>query len=263
MALNIEQRRRYERNLLVPGIGEAGQERLAAAKAAVVGLGGLGSPVCQYLVSAGVGCIGLIDADVVELSNLQRQVLHNTPRLGRLKTDSAREGLEALNPEVRLETMPARLAAANAKEILDPYDVVVEATDNFGTKFLINDTCVALRKPFATAGILALSGQAMFVVPGRTPCLRCVTPEIPEGVPTTSQWGVLGAVPGVLGSVEALEVIRWIVGLWRPRPDCRGALHTLDGETMRLRTMLIPMRADCACGMSRNHGSGFIDHEIH
>jgi adenylyltransferase/sulfurtransferase len=247
IVLTQEQRSRYERNLLIPGIGERGQELLARARVLIVGMGGLGSPAAFYLSAAGVGTLGLIDSDRVELSNLQRQVLHTVSRLGQPKTVSALSALKALNPEVQIETFQERLTAENAPERIRGFDVVVEACDNFEAKFLINDVCSDLKKPFATAGILALSGQAQFVVPGQTPCVRCALPEIPEGVPTTSERGVLGAVPGILGSVEALEVIRWITGLWEPQPGGAGSLHTVDGETMRLHTMRLPRRSDCPC----------------
>jgi adenylyltransferase/sulfurtransferase len=245
--LTDEQWTRYDRNLRIPGFGEAGQERLATMRVAIVGLGGLGSPVGFYLAAVGVGTLGLFDSDVVELSNLQRQVLHNTPQLGRPKAESAAETLAALNPEVKFETSRVRITGENAAGILSGFDAVVEATDNFESKFVINDACLDLQKPFATAGILALSGQALFVVPGKTPCLRCAVPDVPRGVPTTSQQGVLGVVPGILGSVQAMEIIRYAVGLWQPASDGRGALHSVDGQTMRLRTMRIPRRPDCRC----------------
>ena len=238
---------RYRRNLLIPGFGEQGQERLGRTRVAVVGLGGLGSPVSLYLAAAGVGTLGLFDSDAVELSNLQRQVLHDTTRLGMRKADSAAAALKALNPEVAIHVHVVRVTAENARALLAPYDAVVEATDNFESKFLLNDVCLDLRKPLATAGILALSGHAMFVVPGCSPCLRCVSPDIPRGVPTTAEQGVLGAVPGILGSVEALEIIRWAAGLWDGRADGRGLLHSVDGRTMRLATLRVPRRKDCRC----------------
>ncbi|MDX9972674.1 MAG: HesA/MoeB/ThiF family protein [FCB group bacterium] len=245
--LSTEQQQRYDRNIRIPGFGEEGQARLFASKALIVGLGGLGSPVAQYLCAAGVGTLGLLDSDVLELSNLQRQVLHSTPKLGHLKAESAAETLAALNREVQLKVLPHRLTEANAGELFAQYDVVVECSDNFETKFLINDMCLAYRKPFATAGILSLSGQAMFVVPGQTPCLRCAVPEIPEGVPTTAELGVLGAVPGILGSIEALELIRYLTGVWKPQSNGQGLLHTVNGDAMRLATMRIPRRPDCRC----------------
>lgn len=247
MPLTEDQRKRYERNLLIPGFGEDAQERLAEARVAIVGLGGLGSPVALYLAAAGVGMLGLVDPDTVELSNLQRQVIHSTPRLGRGKSGSAAETVLTLNPNVRTAAIGLRMTPSNAESMLREYDVVVEATDNFAAKFVLNDACLALKKPFATAGILAMSGQALFVAPGQTPCLRCLTPEPPEDVPSTSEQGVLGAVPGVLGSVQALEVIRWLTGRWTPPEHGEGALHTVDGDAMRLRTMRVPRRLVCRC----------------
>ncbi len=248
MALTEHQRVRYERNLLIPGWGEAAQMRLAEGRVLIVGLGGLGSPAALYLAAAGVGTLGLLDSDCVELSNLQRQIAHTTLRLEQPKCLSAAKALDALNPEVRVETFQARLTASNAEQWIGEYDAVIEACDNFESKFLINDVCLEMKKPFATAGILAMSGQAQFVVPGQTPCMRCVMPEIPEGVPTTGQLGVLGTVPGILGSVEAMEIIRWLAGLWKPSPGGTGRLHSVDGDSMRLRTMRVSRRPECRCG---------------
>ena len=245
--LTENDRIRYERNLLIPGVGEAGQERLANAKVLVVGLGGLGGPVCCYLAAAGVGTLGLLDADTVELSNLQRQILHAAPRLGCLKTESAVALLSALNPSVNTPLYSMALTEANACDLIAGFDVVVEASDTFETKFVVNDACLTLGRPFATAGVVALSGQALFVVPGRTPCLRCLLPEAPEGVPTSLEAGVLGAAAGLLGCLEALEALRWIIGLWEPPPGNTGRLHRLDGEAMRLNTLHVPRRTDCPC----------------
>lgn len=247
MPLSEDQKHRYERNIMIPGFGEAAQERLGASRVAIVGLGGLGSPAAMYLAAAGIGTLGLFDADQLELSNLQRQVIHATPDLGRQKVESAAEAIARLNPEVRTRALCLRLTESNAREALRDYDVVIEATDNFASKYVLNDACIDLGKPLAVAGILSLSGQAQFIVPGATPCLRCAVADIPEGVPTTSEEGVLGAVPGILGSVEALEVIRWLVGRWRPRPDGSGALHSVDGETMRLNTLWVRRRPTCRC----------------
>ena len=240
-------RSRYQRNVLVPGFGEKGQLLLAKARVCLVGAGGLGSPVAYYLAAAGVGALGIVDSDRVELSNLQRQILHGTTDVGRLKTESAAERIAALNPDVALQTIPERLTAENAEAILSAYDVVVEASDNFATKYLINDTCLVLRKPFATAGILSMSGQGMFVAPGQTACLRCVVAEPPENVPTTAELGVLGAVPGILGSLEALEVIRYLTGYWKPSPNGEVLVHSVDGDGPRLRTMACPRRETCRC----------------
>ena len=240
--------RRYERNVLIPAIGEAGQRALLSARVLVVGLGGLGSPAALYLAAAGVGTLGLMDSDAVELSNLQRQILHTTDRIGTSKAESAAATLRALNPGLHLKLYEERLDASNARDIVAGFDAVVEACDNFEAKFLINDTCLALKRPFATAGILALSGQAQFVVPGQTACLRCLVPEIPQAVPTTAELGVLGAVPGILGALEAFEVIRYCAGIWAPEVDCRGRLHSVDGEAMRLKTLMVRPRPTCRCG---------------
>ncbi|MBN2311268.1 MAG: HesA/MoeB/ThiF family protein [Candidatus Hydrogenedentes bacterium] len=247
MTFTQDQLERYRRNLLVPGVGEAGQERLARARVCVVGLGGLGSAAAWYLTAAGVGALGLLDADVVELSNLQRQIVHSTPRLGQAKAESAAVSLAALNPDVRLEPQIVRVSTANAAELLGAYDLVVDATDSFEAKFMLNDTCLDLRKPLATAGIRELSGQAMLVVPGATACLRCAIPAPEEDAPADDESGVLGPVPGILGSIQALEAVRWLVGLWRPAPDGAGRLHSVDGGAMRLRTVSIPRRAGCRC----------------
>lgn len=247
MPLTADQRSRYERNWLIPGFGEDGQERLAKSKVAIIGLGGLGSPAALYLAAAGVGTLYLFDSDRVELSNLQRQILHTTPRLGMPKTDSAAAMLRTLNPNVKLHTITTRVRGEGVADMLSDFDAIVEATDNYESKFLLNDACLQNGRPLATAGILSLSGQAMFIVPGQTPCLRCAVSEVPEGVPTTAQLGVLGTVPGILGSVEAMEVLRWLAGLWKPEPEGQGRLHSVDGETMRLRTLRIPRRTDCAC----------------
>lgn len=245
--LTEEQQIRYERNILIPGIGTSGQESLSKASVLIIGLGGLGSPAAFYLAAAGIGALGLLDSDTVELSNLQRQILHTTSRIGKPKTSSASETLDDLNPDINLELYQERLTPENARQFISGYSVIVEASDNFETKFLINDTCLQLDRPFISAGILSMSGHAMFVVPGKTPCLRCITPEIPQNVPTTSQLGVLGAVPGILGSIEALEVVRWITGVWKPEPDGCGLLHSVDGDAMRLKTICIPKRKECSC----------------
>ena len=248
LSLSNEESARYARNILIPGFGECGQELLRTSRVLIVGLGGLGSPVAFYLAAAGVGTLGLLDSDVVELSNLQRQILHTTARLGDPKTLSASDTITALNPGVQVELHAIRLTAENEEALIRDYDVVIEACDNFETKFLMNDVCVRIGKPFATAGILAMSGQAMFVVPGRTACLRCATPEMPEDVPTTSVLGVLGATPGILGSLQALETLRWLAGLWHPETDGAALLHTVSAaDSVRMRTMRIPQRPGCVC----------------
>ena len=243
-----EEQIRYARNMLIPGFGEAGQERLARARVAVVGLGALGCAASAYLAAAGVGTLRLIDPDEVDLSNLQRQILHGTDRIGRPKAESAAGSLRGLNPCVRFECVPDRFSRANAEALLGDVQVAVDGTDTFESKYEMNDACLDLGVPLATAGVLALSGQGLFVVPGQTACLRCVMPEIPRGAPSTDEQGILGAVAGVLGSLQALEAIRWIAGFWRQAPDGSGSMHVLDGEAMRWHTMQIARRPGCRCG---------------
>lgn len=237
---------RYQRNISIKQIGEKGQIAINNAKVLIVGLGGLGSSAAYYLAAAGVGTIGLMDSDKVELSNLQRQILHDVSDIGKEKIQSAVESLKAFNPELKYNLYNMRLDESNAYEILSQYDAVIEGTDNFESMFLINDICVKNNIPFATAGILSLSGQALFVVPGKSPCLRCVIPEIPE-TPTTFELGVLGTLPGILGCIEAMDIIRWIVGMWKPLKDDKGPLHNIDGENMRFNTIQISRAKNCKC----------------
>ena len=215
MAFSPEERKRYARHLDLPGFGGRAQEKLRDGRVLVVGCGGLGSPALCYLAAAGVGRLGFVDSDIVDVSNLQRQILHATSDIGRRKTESAEARLRALNPHVRLEARAERLEAANAREIFAPYDLVLDATDNFAAKYLINDVCVAMRKPFVHAGISAFCGQLLTVLPGKTACLRCLFPTppptpVPEAPPTA---GPLGAVPGVIGSLQAVEAIKYLTGV--------------------------------------------------
>jgi len=212
--LTREQRERYQRNILLPGVGSEGQEKLLRSRVLVVGAGGLGSPVAYYLAAAGVGRLGLVDADVVDLSNLQRQILHRTGDVGRPKVESARDKLVALNPDVQVEVFLERLSAASAVSLIEGYDIVVDCTDNFATRFLLNETCLRLGKPFIYGGVLAFAGQVMTVMPGAGPCLRCIFPREPDPhVPGCAELGVLGAVPGVIGTIQATEAIKYLLGL--------------------------------------------------
>lgn len=208
-----DQRRRYNRHLILDGIGEAGQERLLASRVLVVGAGGLGSPVLQYLAAAGVGTIGIIDGDRVSLSNLQRQVLHTTADLRRLKVESAKEKIAALTPDVKVLTYDCYLSEANAMNIIRPYDFVIDGTDNFSPKYLINDACVMLGKAFCMGGISRFRGQLMTHVPGSA-CYRCLFPEPPaqDEVETCAMVGVLGSIAGICGTLQATECIKYITG---------------------------------------------------
>jgi len=212
MNLSDAQRQRYARHLVLPEIGEAGQERLLAGRVLVVGLGGLGSPAALYLAAAGVGAMGLVDADVVEPSNLQRQVLHALSDVGRPKTESAAEKIRALNPDVRVMRYAERFARDNAAALLRDYDFVVDATDNFASKYFIPEACHAAGRAYSHAGIQAFTGETLTVLPGRTACYRCVFEGPTPPDPATPR-GPLGAVPGVLGAVQAAEAIKYLLGI--------------------------------------------------
>ncbi len=213
--LSEEEIERYGRQIIVPGIGAAGQGRLKAGSVLVVGAGGLGSPALLYLAAAGVGRIGVVDADVVDVTNLQRQVAHSSAGVGRNKAVSAAETMRAINPHISVETFELRLEAENTLDTLRGWDVVLDGTDNFPTRYLVNDACVMLKIPLVTAAILRYSGQITTLAPGAGPCYRCVFPEppAPGSVPSCSQAGILGPVAGVLGCMQALEAVKLLVGV--------------------------------------------------
>lgn len=213
MSLSESQIQRYSRHLLLSEIGGAGQDRLMAGRVLIVGVGGLGSPAALYLAAAGVGVLGVMDADEVELSNLQRQVIHGTDDIGVPKVESAAARLRSLNPEVGVETHGCRLTAANAEETVSGYDFVIDGTDNFASKFLVADACHVAATPYCHAGVLRFEGQLMTVKPGETACYRCAfgAPP-PEGtVPSCSQAGVLGVVAGVIGTLQATEALKFLL----------------------------------------------------
>lgn len=237
MNLTPEQVNRYSRHILLQDVGGVGQEKLLNASVLVIGTGGLGSPAAFYLAAAGVGRIGLIDADVVDLSNLQRQILHFTKDVGRPKVQSAKEKLEAMNPDVVIETYQEMFMANNALDILAKYDFVIDGTDNFSAKFLINDACVLAKKPFSHAGILRFDGQTMTHVPGSA-TYRCVFKEPPpkNAVPTCSQAGILGAVAGIMGTIQACEALRYLLGVGELLTN---QLLIMDAKTMRFRSVKV------------------------
>jgi adenylyltransferase/sulfurtransferase len=212
--LNQEQLGRYRRNILLAGFGAEGQARLLDSGVLLVGAGGLGSPAAFYLAAAGVGRIGIVDGDRVEVSNLQRQILHGTPDLGRPKAESGRDKLLHLNPALRAEAIVGTITVENAQGLVAGYDLVLDCTDNFGTRFVLNDACLRLNKPFVYGGVLAYIGQLMFVMPGKGPCFRCLYRSEPRGsYPDCSTVGVLGAVPGIIGTLQAAEAVKYLVGL--------------------------------------------------
>ena len=250
MSLTDKQRQRYARHLALPEIGEAGQEKLLRSKVLVIGAGGLGSPAAFYLAAAGIGTIGLMDGDTVDLSNLQRQILHTTASVGTNKTESAQERLEALDPSIRIETHPFRLSADNAPKILARYDFVIDATDNFDSKFLIARACHEAKKPWSHAGIGNFHGQTMTIIPGKTACYRCIFHE--EDAPKEAiPQGPIGALPGIIGSIQAIEAIKYLLGIGKLLTD---ALLTFDALSMNFRKIAVRSDPGCAlCGVKHSH----------
>jgi adenylyltransferase/sulfurtransferase len=247
--LTDEQLERYARHIVLREVGGTGQRKLRAARVLVVGAGGLGSPCLQYLAAAGVGTLGVVDDDVVDLSNLQRQVLHGTPDIGRPKVDSAADALTRLNPDVTVVRHALRLDAGNAAGIIAGYDVVADGSDSFATRFAVADACLAQRTPLVSAAVGPFEGQlAVFrgYEPDK-PCYRCFLPEAPAGQERTcAQAGVLGALTGVMGSLQALEVLREIIGFG---PSMAGRLLLYDALASRMRDIGLPKDPGCpACG---------------
>ena len=246
--LTPHQRERFARQLVLEGVGEEGQERLAASRVLVVGAGGLGSAACFYLAAAGVGTLGVVDLDTVALSNLNRQILHTTADLGRPKTDSAAETLRALNPDLEVIQYPERLTPARAEALAAEYDLVVECSDNFETKFLVNEACVKVGAPLVWASVLAWEGQMSVVVPGEGPCYRCLFPPHLDlsGAPTAKEVGILGAVAGTFGALEAVEAVKVLLGVGKPLV---GRLLAWDGLTGTFDTVAFERQPGCpVCG---------------
>ena len=259
-ALSIEEVRRYSRHLTLPEFGMEGQKKLKASSVLLVGAGGLGSPLALYLAAAGVGRIGIVDFDVVDETNLQRQVLHGTKDIGRRKLDSARDRIQDINPHVQVETYEAALTSANALAILKNYDVVADGTDNFPTRYLVNDACVLLGIPNIYASIFRFEGQvSVFGMPDG-PCYRCVyeQPPPPGLVPSCAEGGVLGVLPGMVGTLQATEVIKVLAGIGEP---LIGRLLMIDALDMKFRTLKIRKNPDCPiCGENPTQ-TELIDYE--
>jgi molybdopterin/thiamine biosynthesis adenylyltransferase/rhodanese-related sulfurtransferase len=239
---------RYSRHLIMPEVGMEGQKRLKAASVLLIGAGGLGSPLGLYLAAAGVGRIGLVDFDVVDFSNLQRQILHGTPDVGRPKLHSARDRLQAINPEVKLDLYETRLTSANALQIFEPYDIVIDGTDNFQTRYLVNDACVLLKKPNVYGSIFRFDGQASVFAPPAGPCYRCLYPEPPPPgeVPSCAEGGVLGILPGLVGCIQATEAVKLILGKGSP---LIGRLLLYDALQMSFQEFKVRRNPKCPmCG---------------
>ena len=246
--LDADQRNRYQRHLLLPEVGEAGQQRLLESKVLLLGAGGLGSPAALYLAAAGVGTIGIVDMDVVDASNLQRQILHNLDRIGERKVDSAKRPLTAMNPDVDVVTYDVRLGADNVLDIINSYDVIVDGTDNFPTRYLLNDAALIKKIPVVHGSIFRFEGQATVFYPYEGPCYRCLVPEPPpaELAPSCAEAGVLGVLPGIIGSIQAVEAIKLLLNLGDPLV---GRLLAYDALEQTFRTFKIRRDPDCpACG---------------
>jgi adenylyltransferase/sulfurtransferase len=239
---------RYSRHLILPDVGVRGQEKLKAARVLLIGAGGLGSPAALYLAAAGVGNLGLVDFDNVDVTNLQRQILHGTKDVGRPKLESARARIADVNPHVRLETYETALTSKNALDILSGYDIVVDGTDNFATRYLVNDACVLLGKPNVYGSIFRFEGQASVFALSDGPCYRCLFPEPPPPglVPSCAEGGVLGVLPGLVGTIQATEAIKLIIGVGEP---LKGRLLLVDTLAMTFRTLNVRKDPTCpACG---------------
>lgn len=249
MTMTNEQLERYSRNIILKEVGAQGQIKILNSKVLIVGTGGLGSPVALYLAAAGIGTLGLVDPDVVDLSNLQRQIIHSSKDLGSPKVLSGKETINDLNPDVDVVTYQEGVSSANIMDIIKDrdYDFIIDATDNFPAKFLINDTCVLLQKPFSHAGISKLYGQTMTYVPGKGPCYRCVFLNPPPVIepPDSAEKGVLGVIPGVIGTIQATETIKYLLGIGEL---LTGKLLVFNALDMEFRKVEIATRTNCeAC----------------
>ena len=258
--LSAAERRRYCRNMLVPEVGVAGQQRIRAARVLLVGAGALGSPAALYLAAAGVGCLGIVDDDVVDVSNLQRQVIHTTPGVGEAKVDSVGRAVEALNPDVEVIAHRAALTSANTMELLAGWDVVIDGTDNFPTRYLLNDACVMRGIPLVHGAVFRSDGQVTVFDAPNGPCYRCVhpTPPEPEAVPSCAEGGVLGVMPGIVGTMQATEALKLIIGGARPLIGRMVLLNAWTGRGSELPVVKNP--ACPVCGIEPTI-TGLIDYE--
>ncbi len=261
MSLTAEEKLRYARHLSLPMVGLEGQEKLQRARVLCIGAGGLGSPLLMYLAAAGVGHLGIVDFDCVDASNLQRQVIHGTESVGHLKAESARQTIQRLNPHVEVTIHPVRLDRHNALEILGPYDIVADGTDNFPTRYLVNDACALLRKPWVYGSVFQFEGQASFFHPAaQGPCYRCLFPEppAPGTVPSCAEGGVFGVLPGIIGCIQATEIIKFILG---QEGLLLGRLLSFQALEMKFRE--IRLRKDPHCPLCGTHPTitELIDYE--
>ncbi len=258
--LNAEETMRYSRHLILPEVGMEGQKKLKAARVLCIGAGGLGSPVAMYLAAAGVGTLGIVDFDVVDYSNLQRQILHGTPDVGRPKLQSAKDRIQSLNPHVKVETYDTAVTSANALDLFKGYDVIVDGTDNFPTRYLVNDACVLLGIPNAYGSIFRFEGQASVFATKEGPCYRCLYPEPPPPglVPSCAEGGVLGVLPGIVGCIQANETLKLILGIGEP---LIGRFLVFDALRMKFRELKLRKDPDCPVCGTHPTVTALIDYE--
>jgi molybdopterin/thiamine biosynthesis adenylyltransferase len=262
VAFTNEQLERYSRHIILKEVGIKGQKRIMEGRVLIIGAGGLGAPAAMYLAAAGVGTVGIADADAVDLSNLQRQIIHTTADVGKPKVQSARETMNAMNPDTEVVTYHEWINSANITDIINDrdYDFIIDATDNFPVKFLINDACVMLGKPFSHAGIIRFQGQLLTYVPGKGPCYRCAfhNPPPPDAVPTCRQAGVLGVMGGVIGTLQAAEALKFLLGM---EGLLSGFLLTYNALTMDFRKVKLASNPRCQVCGSEPSITTLIDYE--
>jgi adenylyltransferase/sulfurtransferase len=246
MELTEEQRQRYGRHIILPEVGEEGQKKIAEAKVCIVGAGGLGSSVGYYLSAAGIGTIAIADSDTVELSNLQRQIVHSVKTLGMPKVESAKKTFESLNPDVKVHAIKERITKYNVLDVIRDYEIVVDCSDNFPTRFLLNDACVLQRKPLVTGAVWRFEGQVTTILPHDGPCYRCLFEEPPGSLHPPEETGLLGVVPGVIGVLQATEVLKLVLGLGE---ILKGELLIYDALRSSFRKVTVPKNPECPlCG---------------
>jgi adenylyltransferase/sulfurtransferase len=260
MSLRDDQIERYSRQIILPDVGGKGQERLLEAKVLIIGAGGLGSPCALYLASAGIGKIGIVDSDAVELNNLQRQILHTTQGVGSPKVESAKDRLTAINPDVEIITYKLRISSENVLDIIKDYHIIVDGSDNFPTRYLMNDACVLAKKPLSHGGIFRYDGQAITIVPGKSACYRCLFPEPPPPglVPSCQEAGILGAVAGVIGVIQANEVLKYILGTGELLTGRLLVFNALDSS---FRIVKVPRDPKCPVCSENPTITKLIDYE--
>ncbi len=261
VTLTKEQKTRYSRHTLLPEVGEAGQAKLLDSKVLLIGAGGLGSPAALYLAAAGVGTLGIVDFDTVDASNLQRQILHSMDRIGQAKVESARETLQALNPDVKIEPYRVRLSAENVLQIMSGYDLVLDGGDNFPTRYLVNDASLHLRIPVVHGAIFRFEGQASVFKPYDGPCYRCLFPQPPppELAPSCAEAGVLGVLPGIIGSIEAMEAIKVLLGIGEP---LIGKLLTYDALTQDFRQLKLRRNPECPACSNEDMPPAIVEYDM-